>query len=169
MKHGILLVLTAWLTYAAVKPAKDRQPAADFTLTDAQGQKVQLSSLKGKVVLLNFWATWCGPCQAEIPWFGEFAAKYKAQGLEVIGVSMDDEGWKIVKPYLAKKMVTYRIVIGNDDLSHKYGKLNPGSEGSIDTLPTTFLIDRTGKVAAIHSGLVKRSDYETDLAQLLKP
>jgi peroxiredoxin len=159
MRVAVLLV-SGVLAFGAVKPVKERQAAADFTLEDAKGAKVQLSALKGKVVLLNFWATWCGPCQKEIPWFGEFSALYKAKGLEVIGVSMDDEGWAIVRKYLGQKKVPYTIVIGNDDLSHKYG--------TIDTLPTTFLIDRTGKIAAVHSGLVDRKDYEKDLAELLK-
>ena len=170
MKRFVLaacaVVLLAGLAIAALKPVKSRPPAADFTLEEAKGGKLQLSSLKGKVVLLNFWATWCGPCQREIPWFVEFAAKYKAQGFEVIGVSMDEEGFKIVKPYMVKKKVTYSIVIGNDDLSHKYGP--PSGNPSIDTYPTTFLIDRDGKIAAVHSGLVERADYEADLAQLLK-
>jgi peroxiredoxin len=160
------LALLAGFTLAAVKPVKDRPPAADFTLLEAKGAKLQLSSYRGKIVLLNFWATWCAPCQREIPWFVEFAAKYKAQGLEVIGVSMDDEGFKIVKPFLAKKGITYSIVIGNDELTHKYGP--PSGNPSIDVYPTTFLIDRNGKIAAVHSGLVERADYEADLAQLLK-
>jgi peroxiredoxin len=160
-----LAMLAGW-TLAAVKPVKDRPLAADFKLEEAKGAQLQLSSYKGKVVLLNFWATWCSPCQREIPWFVEFAAKYKAQGLEVIGVSMDDEGFKIVKPYLAKKKVTYSIVIGDDALSHKYGP--PSGNPSIDVFPTTFLIDRNGRIASVHSGLVERADYEADLAALLK-
>ena len=125
---------------AAVKPVKDRPVAADFTLTEAKGAKLQLSALKGKVVLLNFWATWCGPCQREIPWFVEFASKYKAQGLEVVGVSMDDEGFKIVKPYMAKKGVTYNIVIGDDALSHKYGPALAGKRIARDV--SDYLPDR---------------------------
>jgi peroxiredoxin len=166
MKRLALLLATAGLILAAVKPTKDRPPAADFTLVDAKGAKLQLSAYKGKVVLLNFWATWCGPCQSEIPWFIEFAAKYKAQGLEVIGVSMDEDGFKIVKPYMAKKGITYSIVIGDDNLSHKYGPI--AGSPSLEVYPTTFLIDRNGKIASVHSGLVKRTDYESDIAQLLK-
>ena len=79
----------------------DRKPAANFTLADANGAKVALADYKGKVVLLNFWATWCGPCKVEIPWFVEFNKTYKDRGLAVVGVSLDDDGWKSVKPYLA--------------------------------------------------------------------
>jgi peroxiredoxin len=137
----------------------DRKPAANFTLVDSNGAKVTLASLKGKVVLLNFWATWCGPCQVEIPWFMEFNKTYKARGLAVVGVSMDEDGWKAVKPYLATKKIDYPIVVGNDDVAKAYG--------GVDALPSTFIIDREGKIAFSHSGLVGKDTYDTEIRSLL--
>ena len=137
----------------------DRKPAANFTLLDSKGAKVTLAGLKGKVVLLNFWATWCGPCQIEIPWFVEFNKTYKARGLAVVGVSMDEDGWKSVKPYLAAKKIDYSIVIGTEDLAKAYG--------GIDSLPSTFIIDRDGKIAFAHTGLVGKDTYETEIRGLL--
>ncbi|MEO8052505.1 MAG: TlpA disulfide reductase family protein [Acidobacteriota bacterium] len=137
----------------------DREPAANFTLTDSNGAKITLASLKGKVVLLNFWATWCGPCQIEIPWFIEFNKVYKSRGLAVVGVSMDEDGWKSVKPYLAAKKIDYPIVIGTEDVAKAYG--------GIDSLPSTFMIDREGKIAFAHNGLVGKDTYEMEIRSLL--
>src|SRR5271165_1797274 len=82
--------------------AQTNKPAPGFTLQDPNGAKVSLADFKGKVVLLNFWATWCVGCKQEIPWFTDFQTKYKKDGLAVVGVSLDDEGWKVLKPYLAE-------------------------------------------------------------------
>jgi cytochrome c biogenesis protein CcmG/thiol:disulfide interchange protein DsbE len=145
---------------ASVKPDKERKPAPDFALKDADGKLVHLSDYRGKVVLLDFWATWCGPCKIEIPWFMEMQRKNKEKGLEVLGVAMDDEGWDAVKPFLADLGVNYRVVIGNDATAEQYG--------GVDALPTTFLIDRSGKIAAVHVGLTSKKEFEDGVAQLLQ-
>jgi peroxiredoxin len=143
-----------------VKPDKDRHPAADFTLKDAAGKTVQLSDYKGKVVLLDFFATWCGPCKIEIPWFIEMERKYKDRGFSVLGVSMDDEGWEVVKPFLQELSVNYRVIIGNDFTAQAYG--------GVEALPTTFLIDREGRIAATHVGLAGRKEFEDGIENLLQ-
>ena len=109
------------------------------------GKMVHLSDYKGKVVLLDFWATWCGPCRLEIPWLKEFQSKFKDQGFEVLGVSMDDDGWAAVKPFVSELGINYRIVIGDDATAQIYG--------GVDALPTTFVIDREGRIAKVHVGL----------------
>ncbi len=144
----------------ALKHGEKRNQAPDFELTDADGRKVKLSDYKGKVVLLNFWATWCGPCKLEIPWFADFEKRYKDQGFAVLGVSMDEDGWDAVKPYIEAKQVNYRVMVGTDAVGQLYG--------GVEALPTTFLIDREGKIAATHIGLVMKRDYEDEIAELLR-
>jgi cytochrome c biogenesis protein CcmG/thiol:disulfide interchange protein DsbE len=144
---------------ASVKPVKDRKPAPDFTLKDSMGKAVKLSDYKGKVVLLNFWATWCGPCKIEIPWFVEFEQKHKDQGFAVLGVSMDEEGLEVVRPYLEETKINYRILLGTDSVAQLYG--------GVDSLPTSFLLDREGRVASVHVGLVSKSAYQNDINSLL--
>lgn len=146
---------------AAARNAKDRKPAADFTLKDANGASVKLSDYRGKVVLLNFWATWCGPCQLEIPWFVEFEQQFKSQGFAVLGVSMDEDGWSAVKPYLAEHKVNYRVLLGDDSVTQLYG--------GVESLPTSFVIDREGKVAfAPHVGLINKNEYISEIQSLLE-
>lgn len=151
---------TAGTPAAQVKSAELRKPAPDFELKDADGRTVKLSDLKGKVVMVNFWATWCGPCKLEIPWFIEFEKKYKDQGFAVIGIATDEEGWEAVKPYIQEKQVNYRIVMSTPVVEQLYG--------GVEALPMTFMIDKEGKVASIHTGLVSKSDYEDEIKELLQ-
>jgi peroxiredoxin len=146
--------------HAAPKAESNRKAAPPFALKDAEGKTVSLEDYKGKVVLLNFWATWCGPCKIEIPWFMDFEQKYKDRGFAVVGVSMDEEGWKVVKPYLAEEKINYRVLLGNDSVGTLYG--------GVDSLPTTFVIDRDGRIAATHIGLVSKSDYQDEILELLE-
>jgi peroxiredoxin len=136
-----------------------RQQAPDFTLKDATGSNIRLSDYKGKVVLLNFWATWCGPCKAEIPWFTEFERTHREQGFAVIGVSMDEDGWNAVKPFIDANKINYRISIGDEAVIKEYG--------GVESLPETLLIDREGKIAARHVGLVSKSEYAKEILQVL--
>jgi len=143
-----------------VKPGKERRAAPDFTLRDADGKTVRLSDYRGKVVLLDFWATWCGPCKIEIPWFMDFERKHKDRGFSVIGVSMDEEGWDAVKPFINGLAINYRVLLGNDGTADAFG--------GIEALPTTFLIDRDGKIAATHVGLTSKGDFEHGIEELLQ-
>jgi peroxiredoxin len=140
-------------------PADGRKPAPDFTLTDAQGRPVTLSDYKGKVVLLDFWATWCGGCKLEIPWYVEFEKKYRDKGLAVIGVSMDDEGMKIVRPFLEQRHIDYPVVIGSEAFGQRFG---------LQSMPLTLLIDRNGKIAVSHAGVVDKDNFESHIQELLQ-
>src|SRR5947208_14673504 len=97
-----------------------RKTAPNFTLSDSKGAAVRLSAQKGKVVLLDFWATWCHGCKTEIPWFMEFATRYRDRGLAVIGVSRDDDCWASVRPYMKENRMNYPVVIDTDDLAERY-------------------------------------------------
>jgi peroxiredoxin len=144
---------------ADLSPAVSRKTAPDFTLTDAKGAPVKLSAYQGRVVLLDFWATWCTGCKVEIPWYVEFQSKYKKSGLSAIGVSMDEDGWKTVKPFLERHKINYPIVIGNSDMGDRFG---------FSSMPATLLIDREGKIADLHVGMVDKAAFENEIQTLLE-
>jgi peroxiredoxin len=133
--------------------------AVDFRLKDEHGRTISLARYKGKVVLLNFWATWCHGCVQEIPWLMEYQSRYKREGLVVIGVSMDGDGWKSVRPYLQQKKLNYPVVIGSEQLAQQFG---------LENMPMTLLYGRDGKVAATHMGMVDRAGCEEEIQKLLR-
>ena len=126
--------------------------APDFTLTTLDGKQVKLSDYRGKAVLLNFWATWCGPCKVEIPWFMDFEKQYGPQGLVVLGVAMDDDGKSSVDKFAKEMKIDYTVLLGNDDVADQYG--------GVAGLPTTFYLDRNGKVVKKIEGLAGEGDIE---------
>jgi peroxiredoxin len=144
---------------AVVQPANKRKAAPQFALKDSSGKKIELKDYHGKVVLLDFWATWCTGCKMEIPWFSEFQRTYGAQGFAVFGVSVDEGGWRVLKPFLAETHVPYPILLGDGPTAQRFG---------IQSLPDTFLIDRQGRVAAAYlTGLVDKDDVEVNIKALL--
>lgn len=141
------------LTVAA--PTGAGKPAPDFTLQSIDGQTFHLADLRGKAVVVNFWATWCEPCKIEIPWLIEMQNKYGAKGFTVLGVAMDDEGKSVVAPFVQTKRydvngqqlaMNYPIVIGNDDIANKFGGLLG--------YPTSVLFDKNGKQVKRITGLI---------------
>lgn len=143
---------------AVLKSEKDRKPAPIFELKDHSGKSVKLSDYRGKVLLLNFWATWCGGCKKEIPWFQEFATTFGPRTFSVLGVSVDEDGWAAVNPYVEKTKVTYRMVLAGKSTTDDY---------AVTSMPATFIIDRKGRIAATYVGLVERTDIETNLKTVL--
>lgn len=141
-----------------IRALADRTSAPDFSLTDLQGRSLQLTAFRGKVVLLDYWATWCAPCKIEVPHLVSLQKKYGAQGLQIIGISMDDDS-ATVQTFARELAVNYPIAIGTAQLAEAYG--------GVLGLPVAFLIDRNGRIVKRMDGDAKLQGLESEIGQLL--
>jgi len=170
----ILLLLTIWLSACEVKTKREEAGklkqdigaekewgnAPDFTLPELEGNSLTLSDFKGKVIILNFWATWCPPCRREIPDFVELYENYKDRGLLIIGVNLDGGDRSLVKQFSEKYKINYSVVLGNVNVTEDYG--------GIRAIPTTFIIDREGNIREKYIGYQPGTTFENAVKRLLK-
>ena len=140
-------------------PSPSSKSAPSFTLRDLNGEQVSLSDFKGKVVILDFWATWCPPCVQEIPHFIELYEKYKEQGFAMVGISVDHGGVRVVKSFVQKYQVNYPILMTDGQVDKAYG--------NITSIPTTFVIDRQGNIWRTYIGYRDKAVFEADIKALL--
>jgi thiol-disulfide isomerase/thioredoxin len=136
------------------------KPAPVFALTETDGKKVSLSDYKGRPVVVNFWATWCGPCKVEMPWFEEFRKKYAADGFEVLGVADDaDAGKDAIAKSAGKLGVTYPILLVDDATEKAYGEP--------EVLPMSFYVDKAGTIVAVTAGLGTKDELEAKVKEVI--
>jgi peroxiredoxin len=133
--------------------------APDFSLESLDGKTVRLSDLRGKAVLLNFWATWCGPCKIEMPWFVELQNQYASQGFQIIGVAMDEASKEDIGKFAKDMGVNYPILIGKEAVGDQYG--------GVPALPETFVIGRDGKIIDKILGLRGKAEIEDSIKKAL--
>jgi thiol-disulfide isomerase/thioredoxin len=165
MVVSLMLVLGFNMARRAPRSAKNTQmkngEAPDFTLQSLDGKSVRLSDLRGKAVLLNFWATWCAPCKIEMPWFVELQKQYGPDGLQIVGVAMDDASSADIGAFAKDMGVNYPVLIGKESVGDAYG--------GVQFLPENFYIDRNGKVVDRAFGLKGRGEIEDDIKKILGP
>jgi cytochrome c biogenesis protein CcmG/thiol:disulfide interchange protein DsbE len=154
---AVLLAASSQAGSSAAGPSPNGS-APDFTRADLSGKPIHLGDYRGKVVLLNFWATWCAPCLAEIPTFVHWQEQYGASGLQVLGVSMDDDA-KPVKRFLQKQALAYPVVMGDVPLGQLYG--------GVLGLPLTYLIDLQGQIVGRYQGETNLTAIESQIKALL--
>jgi peroxiredoxin len=155
----IMLLIAAAIGFISGATAQ-QQKAENFSLRSADGKSHELRKYKGKVVIVNFWATWCGPCRKEIPDFIEAYKKYKNKGLVIIGISVDKDGWSAVTPFIEESKINYPVVLANAQVVENYG--------GVEAIPTTFIVDKKGYIADQQIGVMSLKELETKLQPLLK-
>jgi thiol-disulfide isomerase/thioredoxin len=152
---ALLLSAVALLRAETVEPT----PAPAWALPDVNGKIIRSDQFKGKVVVVDFWATWCPPCREEIPGYIKLQDKYGKDGLVIVGVSLDRKGAAVVKPFMEKQGMNYVVVIGDDE--------TVGAFGGFNAIPTTFIIDRQGMIRDKKTGAEETAKYEKTLQQYL--
>jgi peroxiredoxin len=157
-----LTVLSVFTAFAYAEPI-DPLPAPSWTLKDVNGKAVSFEQFKGKVVVVDFWATWCAPCRVEIPGYIELQKKYGSDRLVIVGMSVDAQGPGVVKKFIEQHGINYQIVMADDDVQAAFG----GAEG-LTAIPTTFIIDRDGKIRDRKVGAEHTETFEARLVQYLK-
>lgn len=141
----------------SLPPSETAGTAPAFTLPDIHGTSVSLSSLRGKTVILNFWATWCPPCRREIPDFISLQSQYGSKGLQIVGVALDEPD--AVKAFAVQYGMNYLVLLGTDDIARRYG--------GITGIPTTFIIDKSGKIVNQFEGFRPKDVFEKEIQKLL--
>ena len=150
--------LSWWRSAAGRLPPAVEQLLWTSRFEQPDGTPLSLETLRGRPLVINFWATWCNPCRVEIPWFADFERQYKDQGFAVLGISLDEHGWKDINPFVDEYKLNYKVLLGTEELSNLYG---------VEALPMTYMIDREGRLAAIHRGLMRKATYEDEIKGLL--
>ena len=157
----VVILLLGWLvlrwTSRRAPRAPGLRPAPDFALADLSGRQLHLSDYRGKVVLLDFWATWCEPCKEEIPQFIALQNKYSERGLQILGISMDDSEAP-VRQFQERFKMNYPVAVGTPQLADQYG--------GVLGLPITFVIDREGRIVSRHIGATKAEVFEKEVQRL---
>lgn len=156
---SLSLGLAACQVSTAAQPAAGASKAPDFSLPDLGGAPFRLSDTKGKVVILDFFATWCPPCRMEVPHFQALYDQYKDKGLVIVGVALDRGGVADVEPFVRQYKVTYPVVIGDQNVAVMYG--------GIRGIPTTFIIDRQGNIVEKIVGYRDKAEFEKAIQKLL--
>ncbi len=157
-KKNVKVEPSAEMSNPAVEKTESSEAAPNFVLTSTDGKNIKLSDFRGKVVIVDFWATWCPPCRKGIPDLIELQKEFK-DNLVVIGISLDQDTKSDVIPFMKKYGINYPIVYGDNQVVMEYG--------SINAIPTSFVINKEGKIVDKHIGLVPKSDYESKIKEIL--
>lgn len=154
-----VFIIALWLGCGKTSENKDPRPDFDFTLPDLNGKVLSLKDFKAKVVIINFWATWCPPCEEEIPKLNELYQRYKNVGMVVIGIALDKDSLNLVKPFAQKKGIGYPILRGNEQVLKGLKDFSG--------MPTTLILDQKGMIKKKYDGSFDKDDLEKDLKELL--